>query len=89
MARSSGRFAALVTVVLATGVCLWPQPVGPVASAQEPPAPAKPDPALEGSTVVAVLDANGGKVPATGQELWRALSSDSSPASSGSAVASC
>jgi hypothetical protein len=75
MTRPSGRFAALVTVVLAAGVCVWPEPVGRIASAQQPPAKAKlPDPALEGSTVVAVLDANGGKVPASGQELWQALS---------------
>jgi nitrate reductase cytochrome c-type subunit len=31
------------------------------------------NPALTGSAIAAVLDANGGKVPATGEELWRAL----------------
>jgi hypothetical protein len=41
-------------------------------SAAGPP-PAKTDPALGGSAIAAVFDANGGKPPATGKELWAAL----------------
>jgi hypothetical protein len=44
------------------------------APAGEVQAPPKTDPALAGSTITALLDANGGKPPASGKELWSALS---------------
>jgi hypothetical protein len=77
MTRASGSFSVLS--VLALGVVLYLRPDGNGRGvAGEPPAsesaaPAKIDPALTGSAITAVLNANGGKPPSTGKELWDAL----------------
>jgi hypothetical protein len=57
---------------LACGVCLWPER-SRQAAAQDEPARPKVDPALAGSTITALLDANGGKPPPTGKDLWQVL----------------
>jgi hypothetical protein len=53
-------------------MCLGPEG-SQRAAAQDEPARPKVDPALSGSTITALLDANGGKPPATGKELWQVL----------------
>ena len=76
MTRASGGLAVLMALALASIIGLRPAHSAR-AFAEEPPAapPApKADPALVGSTISAVITANGGRVPATGKQLWRALS---------------
>ena len=78
MTRASSSLSVLA--VLALGVVLGVHPDGPRRSlareddpADEPKGMLRTDPALNGSTITALLDANGGKPPATGAELWKAL----------------
>lgn len=73
MTRASIQLVAATAVTLAASVCFWPESASQ-AKDQEKPAPPKMDPALAGSTIAALLEANDGKPPATGKELWQALS---------------
>src|SRR5262245_37963110 len=71
MARSSG---VVILTVCALAVALVGVGSSGSTAGDTPPAePKAPDPALNGSTISALLDANGGKVPATGEELVKAL----------------
>jgi nitrate reductase cytochrome c-type subunit len=74
MTRASRGLAVLAVAALASGVCVWPESTTVAAANDPPPAPKAADPALTGSAIEALLKANNGKVPATGEELWQALS---------------
>jgi len=77
MTRTSGGLSVLA--LLSLGVVLGVCPAGTGRGlaredpADEPKGMLKTDPALAGSTITALLDATGGKPPATGEELWKAL----------------
>ena len=73
MARASGGLAVLAALALASIIGLRPEHSARAFAEEPPPAPKPPDPALAGSTIAVVLEANDGKVPATGKELWAAL----------------
>lgn len=68
MSRAHGRMAALLAVTLAA----WASTRPAVTRAGDAPA-AAPDPALAASTISTLVNANGGKPPATGKELVDAL----------------
>lgn len=72
MTRASGGLVIVFTAV--TAGIFGIRPNAPARAADPPPTPALADPALDGSTIAALLDASDGKVPATGKELWAALS---------------
>jgi hypothetical protein len=64
-------FHLACVAVVALGVALAVVPTGGAVAEEPKPKPA--DPALHGSAVAALLEANGGKAPATGEQLWKAL----------------
>jgi hypothetical protein len=74
MARANQYFATLTVIALAGGVSFWPERSSHAVAQEEPANPKVVDPALNGSTITALLDANDGKVPATGKELWATFS---------------
>jgi hypothetical protein len=72
MSRTFRRLAALVVSALALAVVLCPAAPGQIVYPQSMTL-SRLGPALETSAIGAVVEANGGKPPATGEELWRAL----------------
>jgi hypothetical protein len=76
--RVTDGFAVLAALAVACLIGLRPERAARAFAEELPTAPApkavpQVDPALAGSTIAALLSANGGRVPATGKELWEAL----------------
>jgi hypothetical protein len=70
----SSRGASLVLIVILGGItAVLPATSGDAVAQGAKAATLPGDPALQGSAIAGLLDANGGRPPATGKELWVAL----------------